>query len=87
MSDKQFINFTVRCPGDPCRTEKVQIILTKLPDGSWFPLPCNGCDSLNGTKPCERCCAAITLMFFHAKEGEIDLSKPISPDFSLLKGQ
>lgn len=86
MPDVKFVDFKVYCPADPCRIEKMQLTFYKQEKG-WFPLPCNGCDSLNGSKPCQECCAAITLMFFHAEEGSLDLSKPISPDFSSLKGQ
>lgn len=86
MPTTKFVDFQVYCPADPYRVEKMQLTFVKQED-SWLPLPCNGCDSLNGSKPCQECCAAITLMFFHSDKVKLDLSKPISPDFSFLKDQ
>lgn len=42
-----------------------------------FPLPCNGCEDLNGSSVCQRCTACITSMFFH--NPQLDTSEPFLP--------
>lgn len=77
MLEYRFENIEVNCPGRPFRVEKMQMRFVKMEKG-WLPCPCNGCDSANGTLPCEWCSTALTLMFFH--DPEMDVSKPITPE-------
>lgn len=72
----EYLDILVRCPGDPSRIEKMQIRFGVSEEGK-VPAPCNGCDSVNGTKPCVECAAAITAMFF--RDPDMDVSKPITP--------
>lgn len=76
MLDRKYVNFQVNCLREPYRVEKMQMTFVRQ-EGGWFPLPCNGCDSLNGHKACEECCANMTEMFF--RNPELDISKPITP--------
>lgn len=63
MYEKRFLTIKVQCPGSPVpKVEAMQITLIKDSSG-WFPLPCNGCDSMNGTMPCSFCCEAIRKLF------------------------
>lgn len=76
-SDKKF---KVICPQSPYRVERTMWIrFVPIEDGP-FPLPCNGCDNMSGAKLCERCCAAITLMFFN--DPDLDTSEPLVPKLS-----
>lgn len=83
MYNKRYLNIKVACPGEPFKIQDVQVILMQLEDGSWFPAPCSGCNSMNDLKPCHDCCAALTLMFFH--EPDMDISQPINPRFPSAK--
>ena len=76
MGDYRYINFTVRCPRDNYKERPMQIRLIKKEDGTWFPLPCNGCDELNGSKICEECMASVTILFFNNPEA--DTTAPLS---------
>ena len=58
-----YINKQIRCPATG-ETKTVRIEYTFL-DGKPFPFPCNGCEDANGTKPCEKCAADVTLEFYH----------------------
>ena len=71
----EHVEILVRCPGDPSRVEKMKIRLG-VSNGKKIPAPCNGCASVNGTKPCMECAAAITSMFF--KDPDMDVSTPLS---------
>lgn len=77
MSSTQFLNFSVHCLRDPYAIRKMQMRLIQQENGTWFPLPCNGCEELNGAAECVKCTAAITLMFY--KNPFLDTSKPITP--------
>ena len=68
MYQKRVLNIRVQCPAEPLRVEKMQITFRFMEDGGWLNLPCNGCESMNGTKPCEQCCNAINDLFFHHPE-------------------
>lgn len=76
MPEKKFLHFLVNCPGKPFCTEEMQITLTKM-NGNWVPSFCNGCNSVNGTMPCEYCANSITQKFL--KNPDLDLSKPLTP--------
>lgn len=80
----EFLNIQVRCPGNPCKIETMQIRMMNGSTGK-TPAPCQGCNSLNGTKPCQWCCAAITAMFF--QDPELDVTRPLSPAFPPQKTQ
>lgn len=58
------IKFSVLCPCAIHRTEKMEIEFVPV-EGAPFPLPCNGCDSSNGSNVCQECMAWVTLYFYH----------------------
>ena len=74
--ERKVVKFTVNCPLFSFSKEKMEIEFVKQENG-WFPLPCNGCDMLNGDPLCEKCCAALTLMFYD--DPDTDVSRPIAP--------
>lgn len=72
MNNPKHLTVKVRCP----RTQRIQTMSVTFVDNNDkdFPLPVNGCDDLCGNKICEKCSAAITLLFFHGytySNGEI----------------
>lgn len=76
-----FVDFKVQCPGSSyTKIEKMQIKIVKMDDGTFFNLPCNGCDSMNGTMPCAECCAAVNKLFF--THPETDTTKVIRLDLN-----
>lgn len=80
MRYQKSLTVKVQCPRD----QKVYPMTIKFAAPSFqFPLPSNGCEELNGELICERCRAAVTLMFYRG----IDYTSTdvISPDFSILK--
>lgn len=60
----------VHCYLDPWRVKPEIMRIAFLPkeDGSLFPMPCNGCDDLQGGELCERCCAEVTNLLFRNPE-------------------
>lgn len=82
LSKRRSIEFTVNCPLYPFSKQKMWMEFVKQESG-WFPLPCNGCDMLSGNPMCEKCCAALTLMFY--RNPELDASEPISPNLFLVE--
>ena len=55
---KNYLSVRVRCPLVKGRIETVYVY--GLSHGTSFePVVCNGCDSMNGTAPCQRCTAGI----------------------------
>lgn len=77
MSEKRYINIKVQCPGSEVqKIETMQIVLVRDSSG-WFPLPCNGCDSMNGTMPCEFCIESIRKLFL--KDPDTDPTNVIHP--------
>ena len=80
MNYHRFLNIKVRCPASQ-RIETMQMAF--LPTDPQTVTPCQGCENLNGSQTCMKCCAAITLMF---KNGlEYFCTDIITPDFSILK--
>lgn len=82
LSKRRVVEFTVNCPLYPFSKWKMWMEFVKQESG-WFPLPCNGCDMLSGDSMCEKCCAALTLMFY--KDPDMDVSTPVSPKMSLVE--
>ena len=80
MKYPTFQNVKVRCP----QTQKIELIQIKtLPIEEHLIAPVQGCENLTGCTQCQRCCAALTLMFQNGLEYfPFDI---ISPDFSILK--
>ena len=74
--EHRVVRFTVNCPLYPFSKWKMEIVLAKN-DSGWLPLPCNGCDMLGGDPTCQKCCAALTLMFYH--NPDMDVTAPVSP--------
>lgn len=66
MTKQKYIDIQVQCPYDPSKVipEKVQIHMVEN-QGRWIPLPCVGCDNLNGSSICQQCCTEITCLFFN----------------------
>lgn len=59
----KFRQIMVQCPARPYdRPEKMEIRIVELPSCGWTAAPCNGCDSMNGTMPCEACCREINAL-------------------------
>lgn len=54
----------VQCPLHPCRTLKVHTKITYGKNGEAVPF-CLGCEEYSGGNLCQKCTAAITLMYFH----------------------
>jgi hypothetical protein len=71
-----FLDFKVNCPRDQWKQYDMQMKFV-LNNGQPFPLPCNGCDWLDGSPACEKCTAAITTMFF--RNPEMDTANGITP--------
>ena len=83
MYEMQYINVKVNCPGDPGRVEPMQISLLRTPDGN---LPdCNGCESTNGSYPCEQCVKAILTLF--SESPYVKTTEPITPKIGESKGR
>ena len=66
------LDVNVVCPIDSSiKTVYIESICTE--EDKPFFFPCNGCDSMNGSKTCQKCTAAITTMFtngYRPKTGE-----------------
>jgi hypothetical protein len=82
MNDRKYQKIKVKCPISGT-LEPMTIIFIKDHEGTYFPLPANGCENLCGNPICTKCCSAITLMFY--KGYEYSVGEIISPDFSILK--
>lgn len=61
---------------------KMQMCSVDTENGKFF-LPCNGCDEFCGADICQRCTAAITLMFHRGFRTNYP-SMLVVPDLSLL---
>lgn len=84
MQKFDFLDIQVVCPGSlERRIEKMQVRFFNSSTVGRINAPLNGCNSSNGTMPCEACCTALTSMFFH--DPDMDVSCPVSPDLTLLK--
>lgn len=90
MNEVTFRDIRVHCPGKEhwAEPEKMQIRLVNTLEHGWFPAPCQGCNSMNGLMPCNKCCALITDYFWknptliplrplrlHLSTGQIELSE------------
>lgn len=77
MGKKDFVHFKINCPRDCGKIYPGEIVFVNENDER-LPLPFNGCEFLNGSPSCEKCCAAITLMYYH---GDVQpyCKEPISP--------
>lgn len=80
MHYPNFMLVNVRCPATK-NIEKVQI--KTIPFEKHLVAPVQGCENLNGSSICQRCCAALTLMF----QAKIEYfpTDIIEPDLSILK--
>ena len=76
-TEKKSAKFFVNCPVFPFSVQKMEMWLLKEPGSRWVPLPCNGCEMMNGDPICKKCTAALTLMLYY--DPDMDLSKPVSP--------
>lgn len=56
------ITFEVACPRDYGEFRKMTIQLKMTNDGSYLPLPCTGCDFMNGLPECIHCIEGIFKM-------------------------
>ncbi len=56
------LTYSVKCPRDSFKIYTMTIYLAKLPDGSYLPSPCNGCDNLNGSPICTHCIESLFKM-------------------------
>lgn len=72
------ITYSVNCPRDSNKVYKMSIRLAKLPDGSYLPSPCNGCDNLNGSSVCTRCIKSLFNMSLKDPTMQ-SYSQPITP--------
>lgn len=80
MNRSNPLKIKVRCP----KNKRIYTMhITFAESQKNFPLPVNGCDDACGEEICSKCCAAITLMFYHGHDSTtLDV---ISPDLSVLK--
>lgn len=76
MENRKYLHFFVNCPGEAFKKVEMSITMIRSENG-WFPLPCNGCEEMNGTMPCKECIRDITLMFY--RDPDLDISNPITP--------
>ena len=51
----QIVKFTVNCPRDYGTIRKMALMVYKHEDGTYMPMPCNGCDFSNASSSCIRC--------------------------------
>ena len=74
------ITYTVKCPRDRefNKVYEMTIRLAKLPDGSYLPSPCNGCDNLNGSSACSACIESLFKMSLK-DPSMASYPKPITP--------
>ena len=70
------------CPADNT-LRPMEISAVDLPGGEKFVLPVNGCDNYAASDLCQKCRAAVTLMFHSGYRPEI--GKSVIPDFEVLK--
>jgi hypothetical protein len=56
----------VICPLHPWMKHTVYTKTTVTEDGKTFAM-CNGCDAMEGRTQCQKCCAAITLMYMRGE--------------------
>ena len=82
MNPIKTFTVTVMCP-ITARPETMHIQYVYRTDFSRFYFPCAGCDNCHGSDRCDRCCAALTLMFH--KGYEHTPGEAITPDFELLQ--
>lgn len=76
------LTFTVKCPIDFSK-QNMDIEYTQIDQHNTFFHPCQGCNSAHGSKKCECCQAALTVMFIRGympQTGEV-----VIPDFSVLQ--
>ena len=76
------LTLVVQCPKNHLR-QKMYIDYHYTDENKIFYFPCNGCDSASGSGICEKCRAAVTLMFMNGYE--YSPGTPIIPDFSKLR--
>lgn len=80
----RFRQFLVQCPARPYDSpEKIEVKFVKTDEYGWFPAPCDGCNSMNGLMPCNKCCAAINLLLM--RHPDLNATHPIHPDISSLQ--
>lgn len=82
MKSTKKLKITVNCPTNHS-LYPMEIVIVPHPNGSDFVLPVNGCEHYASCQTCEKCRAAITLMFHNGYT--TDNGKPVIPDFSVLK--
>lgn len=78
MCKIEIIPIQVKCPGHPLR-KVVQMEMRIMDSGQPVPAPCSGCEDMNGTMPCQECCAAITRLFFEHPGHYPDPIDPLRP--------
>lgn len=54
----------IPCERDSGTLRTVYMVLDKAPDGGTYWLP-NGCDELDGSDACKRCCQLMQMSFEH----------------------
>lgn len=79
-----YVKITVRCPNNPSVKYPMEMKYIITDNGSKLYAPCNGCDFLSGATICQKCTAAITMMFNY-REQDINVHESISPDLSILE--
>lgn len=76
MSNVKFLPIRVKCPDDPRVTRTMKMLSAETDAG---PLAsCNGCDFYGSNAYCEKCVAALSLLF--TKFPDTPIFDPIRPD-------
>ena len=64
----------VICPASETKETKTVFTGYTFLDGKFFPAPCGGCDDMNGSTACEKCCADVTIYYLNNPPTREELS-------------
>lgn len=82
MNNIKSFTVTIMCPiTTHPQTMQIRYVDRDVSKRVYFP--CIGCDNCHGSTQCDRCCAALTLMFHRGYEHTP--GKTITLDFEVLK--
>ena len=82
MKEISYIKITVDCPHNHTK-QQMEIPFATISKDKDFYFPVNGCDNCNGSDICQKCCAALSIMFQAGYK--VEIGQIVIPDFEVLK--